>query len=94
MSIDAERAKSLFLAASDIADAAERAAYLDRECGGDADLRARVDALLKANDERAAARKRRRGPRRRPRRDSSLWRSRQFRRPDHRRSLQAGGGDR
>src|SRR5262249_41878624 len=45
----AARAKSLFLAASDL-DPAERAAYLDRECGGDAELRARVEALLRAND--------------------------------------------
>src|SRR5215468_10698887 len=50
MAIDAARAKSLFLAASDLADPAERAAYLDRECGGDAELRARVEALLRAND--------------------------------------------
>jgi eukaryotic-like serine/threonine-protein kinase len=50
MPIDAARAKSLFLAASDLSNPAERAAYLDRECGGDADLRARVEALLRAND--------------------------------------------
>src|SRR5215468_903811 len=50
MAADAARAKSLFLAASDLADPAERAAYLDRECGGDAELRARVEALLWAND--------------------------------------------
>jgi WD40 repeat protein/serine/threonine protein kinase/tetratricopeptide (TPR) repeat protein len=50
MAVDAARAKSLFLAASDLADPAERAAFLDRECGGDADLRARVEALLRAND--------------------------------------------
>ena len=50
MVVDAARAKSLFLAASDLSDQAERAAYLDRECGGDADLRARVEALLRAND--------------------------------------------
>jgi serine/threonine protein kinase len=50
MVVDAARAKSLFLAASDLDDAAERAAYLDRECGGDAELRARVEALLWAND--------------------------------------------
>src|SRR5262249_33455665 len=50
MAVDAARAKSLFLAASDCVDAAERAAYLDRECGGDADLRGRVEALLRAND--------------------------------------------
>jgi len=50
MAVDLARAKSLFLAASDLADPAERAAYLDRECGNDADLRARVEALLRAND--------------------------------------------
>jgi hypothetical protein len=46
----AARAKSLFLAASDLPDAAERAAYLDRECGRDAELRAQVEPLLRAND--------------------------------------------
>ena len=46
----AARAKSLFLAASDLSDEAERAAYLERECGGDAALRQRVEALLRAND--------------------------------------------
>src|SRR5262249_47028351 len=50
MAVDAARAKSLFLAASDLAAPAERAAYLDRECGGDAELRDRVEALLRAND--------------------------------------------
>ncbi len=50
MAIDAGRAKSLFLAASDMPDAAERAAYLGRECGSDAELRDRVEALLGAND--------------------------------------------
>src|SRR5215471_14387940 len=50
MAVDAARAKSLFLAASDLTDPADRAAYLDRECGGDADVRARVEALLRAND--------------------------------------------
>src|SRR5215472_10223645 len=50
MAVDAARAKSLFLAASDLADPTERAAYLDRECGGDAELRARAEALLRAND--------------------------------------------
>src|SRR5436190_13688694 len=50
MAVDAARAKSLFLAASDLADPAERAAYLERECGGDAELQARVAALLRAND--------------------------------------------
>jgi len=50
MAIDAARAKSLFLAASALANPMERAALLDRECGGDAELRARVEALLRAND--------------------------------------------
>ena len=50
MAVDAARAKSLFLNASELADPAERAAYLERECGGDAELRARVEALLAADD--------------------------------------------
>jgi eukaryotic-like serine/threonine-protein kinase len=50
MAIDAARAKTLFLAASDKPDGAERAAFLERECGGDAELRDRVEALLRAND--------------------------------------------
>ncbi len=50
MALDAARAKSLFLAASDLSDPAERAAYLERECGDDAELRGRVEALLRAND--------------------------------------------
>src|SRR6516162_9247141 len=50
MAVDPARAKSLFLAASDLADPAERAAFLERACGGDAALRARVEALLRAND--------------------------------------------
>jgi eukaryotic-like serine/threonine-protein kinase len=49
MAVDAARAKSLFLTASDLTDPAERAAYLERECGGDAELRARVEALLTAD---------------------------------------------
>ena len=43
MPLDPVRAKSLFLAAADF-DPAERAAYLDRECGGDVELRARRSA--------------------------------------------------
>ena len=49
MAVDAARAKSLFLNASELTDPAERAAYLERECGGDAELRARVEALLAAD---------------------------------------------
>jgi eukaryotic-like serine/threonine-protein kinase len=51
MAVDPARAKSLFLKASDLADPAERAAYLGRECGGDAELRGRVEALLRANED-------------------------------------------
>src|SRR4051812_33067611 len=50
MGVDAARAKSLFLNASDLADPAARAAYLERECGGDTALRQRVEALLAAHD--------------------------------------------
>ena len=50
MAVDAARAKTLFLAASDLSDPAERTAYLERECGGDAELRQRVEALLAADD--------------------------------------------
>jgi serine/threonine protein kinase/tetratricopeptide (TPR) repeat protein len=49
MAVDNARVKSLFLAATDLADPAARAAYLDRECGRDADLRGRVEALLEAD---------------------------------------------
>ncbi|MCO6456643.1 MAG: protein kinase [Pirellulaceae bacterium] len=50
MTADAARAKSLFLAASELTDPAARAAFLESECGGDAQLRQRVDLLLRAND--------------------------------------------
>ena len=50
MAVDPARAKSLFLEASDLASPAERTAYLDRECGGEAELRARVVALWAALD--------------------------------------------
>ena len=50
MAVDSARAKSLFLAAADLSEPAQRAAYLDRECGEAAELRARVDAQLRAND--------------------------------------------
>src|SRR4051794_22462876 len=43
--------RSIFLAAFEIASAAERAVYLDRVCGGDARLRAAVEALLRAHEQ-------------------------------------------
>jgi serine/threonine protein kinase len=42
--------QSVFLAALDIADPAERAEYLRRACGGDAALQRRVTALLAAHE--------------------------------------------
>ncbi len=48
MALDPARVKSLFLAASVLPDPAQRAAYLERECGEQTELRARVEALLRA----------------------------------------------
>jgi WD40 repeat protein/serine/threonine protein kinase/tetratricopeptide (TPR) repeat protein len=42
--------RDLFIAALKITPPAERAAWLDRECGGDAALRQRIDVLLQAFD--------------------------------------------
>ncbi|MBO0700024.1 MAG: protein kinase, partial [Zavarzinella sp.] len=42
--------QTIFLAALDIRDPAERTAYLDRACGADAALRQQVEALLAAHD--------------------------------------------
>src|SRR5207302_1522087 len=44
------RVKEIFLEAAELPDEAARAAYLDRACGGDAGLRARVEALLRSHD--------------------------------------------
>lgn len=41
--------RTIFLAALDITDPAERAAYLDRVCRDDPDLRQRVERLLEAH---------------------------------------------
>src|SRR5262249_22076414 len=50
MAIDAKRVKEIFLEAAELPDEAARAAYLDKSCGGDAGLRARVEALLRSHD--------------------------------------------
>src|SRR5262245_19420785 len=42
--------RSVFLAALEIADPADRAAFLDRACAGEPALRGRVEALLAAAD--------------------------------------------
>jgi serine/threonine protein kinase len=51
MVTDPKRVQAVFLTAVADPSPAGRAALLDRECGADADLRRRVEALLKANDE-------------------------------------------
>src|SRR5580698_8964401 len=48
MSDTPKDAKGIFLAALDVADAAERAAFVERSCGDDAALRQRVEDLLRA----------------------------------------------
>src|SRR5215212_6766511 len=49
MTTPAERLKAVFDQAAEIAPPTDRAAFLDEACGGDADLRARVEALLRAH---------------------------------------------
>jgi serine/threonine protein kinase/Flp pilus assembly protein TadD len=53
MPIDSKRVQAVFLALMDVTDPNERAAALQRECGGDADLRRRVQALLVTHDQSA-----------------------------------------
>ncbi len=50
MSAKPNPAEAIFLAAADIADPAGRAALLDERCAGDAELRRRIELLLKAHD--------------------------------------------
>jgi WD40 repeat protein/serine/threonine protein kinase len=50
MPLDAKRVQALFLEAAQLHPAA-RAAFLDRECANDRELRRRVEALLRAHDE-------------------------------------------
>ena len=50
MAEDTERALTLVLEASEVLAPAERAAYLDRACAGDAEFRARVETMLEAHD--------------------------------------------
>jgi serine/threonine protein kinase/tetratricopeptide (TPR) repeat protein len=49
MNPDPQQAKEIFLAALELA-AGQRGSYLDQACGGNAELRARVDKLLQAHD--------------------------------------------
>jgi eukaryotic-like serine/threonine-protein kinase len=50
MPADPQRIQSIFLAAIEAADPADRATLLARECGDDAELRQRVEVLLQAHD--------------------------------------------
>src|SRR5262245_21572619 len=54
MAADPRRVKELFVAALDLPEAPARQAFLDHACGGDADLRQRVAALLRAHDDPAS----------------------------------------
>jgi hypothetical protein len=51
MSVDPARLKDAFSEALARTDPAARAAYLDAACAGDADLRSRVEALLRASED-------------------------------------------
>jgi len=50
MPADPNRVQAVFLAAVKLGDRDARTAYLDSSCAGDADLRHRVEALLRAHD--------------------------------------------
>jgi tetratricopeptide (TPR) repeat protein/serine/threonine protein kinase len=50
MPVDAQRVQAVFLLTVEAANPAARAAALERECGSDAELRQRVEALLRAHD--------------------------------------------
>ena len=51
MSLDPKRVQAVFLEAVNYHDPADRAVFLDAACSADAELRRRVEALLKAHDE-------------------------------------------
>src|SRR5215472_9385788 len=50
MALDFQRIQGVFQAVAELSPA-ERTALLERECAGDAELRRRVEALLKAHDD-------------------------------------------
>ncbi len=50
MALDPQRLKELFLSAAEIESPADRAAFLERECGNDTELRCKLEALLHAHD--------------------------------------------
>jgi serine/threonine protein kinase/tetratricopeptide (TPR) repeat protein len=55
MAADPRRVKELFVALLDLPDAQARQAFLERECGDDAELRQRLEALLLAHENPASA---------------------------------------
>src|SRR3954469_20715521 len=55
MAANARGVKELFSAALDLPDPAVRAAFLDAQCGADAELRQRLELLLVAHDAPASA---------------------------------------
>jgi hypothetical protein len=50
MPTDPKRVKAIFLDAVEEPDQASRGAFLDRACAGDAELRARVEVLIRCHD--------------------------------------------
>ena len=50
MPLDLSRVQSVFQAVAELSSA-ERSAVLERECGGDLELRRHVEALLRAHDD-------------------------------------------
>jgi tetratricopeptide (TPR) repeat protein len=52
---DLMRVRDVFLAAAELPSQAARIEFLERECGADVDLRARVEELLRAHDQRGAS---------------------------------------
>jgi Protein kinase domain len=53
MAVDENRVQAVFLAVVEAADPVRQAAILDRECASDAEMRQRVEALLRAHRESA-----------------------------------------
>jgi serine/threonine protein kinase/uncharacterized protein HemY len=54
MPADPQRVKELFVAALDLPEAPARQAFLERACGSDAELRQRLEVLLRAHDDPAS----------------------------------------
>jgi serine/threonine protein kinase/uncharacterized membrane protein len=50
MALDTKLVKEIFLEAAELSEETARAGYLDKACGGDAGLRKRIEALLRAHD--------------------------------------------